>query len=179
MIFYAKQYISTNGDYNYSFNLTLILLNGLATLFSLIVDVIKYPMFIMIFKYFFKEHRKRYNFNSQYVGDSGNSDSFLQTSQTLPLKIKLWTAQVIFLFFLNLAHTLYTHFIRIWQISDIQTYIDHFNDNSIYQRRVLMYELLFLNFKDLVMGLTFTYLAYFLTVSSQPNYSKNGQLKEP
>ena len=151
------------------------MLNSFAIIFSLLGDLIKYPMFIMIFMYFFKEHRKRYNFKTQNVADSGNSDSFLQTSQTLPLKIKLWTALVLFLFSINLAHTLYTHFIRIYQISDIQSYIDHYNDNSVAQRKVLMYELLFINFKDLIMGLTFTYLAYFLTISSNTN---NGKLKQ-
>ncbi len=60
--FFAEKSQNTGGQLNYSDTQKLIvtLLNSFATLFSLSVDLMMYPTFILVFFYFFKQHKLRH-----------------------------------------------------------------------------------------------------------------------
>ena len=113
----SNQYMNITKD---TFCLIISLLNGIATFFSLSVDLLMYPMFIRVFIYFFKQYKIRnkiYRFQSREIVDNAASNS-------LPLNIKLRITLVLCLFVLNLVHSIYTHTLRIWQTVDPSAFIE-------------------------------------------------------
>ncbi len=75
---------------------------------------------------------------------------------------------MIFLFLLNLVHSITTHTFRIWKTIDPMKFLMMQNSetkNDQYMEYMAIEEF-YLNFKDALMGMTLTYLAYFLSKSS-------------
>ena len=71
-------------------------------------------------------------------------------------------------------HSIYTHTIRVWQTVDPLRFIEIYNNDSYTEQNqeLVIIEEFYLNVKDILMGTTLTYLAYYLTLTSHQNSTK-------
>jgi hypothetical protein len=160
MYFMAAGFKDSNDYMNYTlsqFCLLLSLSNGASSFFSISVDFLMYPMFIQAFLYFLNQYRLKHK-SSLKRGDTSDQLS-------LPLNIRLKISLVLFLFSINVIHSIYTHLMRIWQTVDPVMFIEITNNKSEKYELYKIKEEFALNFKDICMGTAFTYLAYHLTLS--------------
>jgi hypothetical protein len=152
------------------FCLALSLFNGASAFFSISVDLFMYPMFIKVFFYFVNLYRKRNETVKPSIGS--------KSSQSLPLRIKLRISLVVYLFFITFLHSIYTHFLRIWQTIDPLKFIEINNTEpktELYEDYKMIEEFA-INMKDICMGTAFTCLAYYLTLSAH-QYSTGSDSK--
>jgi hypothetical protein len=118
MIYITLIFLLDKGVYKETdegFTLSLRLLNAFATLFSMSVDFILYPMFMQVFWFFYQKYtiKEETRIYRKVMRTKGGSSRSKKQKLDLSLKKKLMLALITFLFVLNLVHSIYTHSYRI------------------------------------------------------------------
>ena len=85
----------------------------------------------------------------------------------------------LFLFVLNLVFSFLELLLRIFQTINPEEELIFLKENPDYFQAIQLALMHGTNFKDLIMGMTFTYFAYFLTINSHNERKNRSQNEDP